>query len=380
MKDIVDLLYMSAAKDETQPSYSIEENMRCPEDDEIDRLAMELKVRVKVIGCGGAGSNTVNRLAMGGFNDAKLIALNTDANHLMTMKTPVKALIGKNVTRGLGAGADPQLGEDSAIEDLDLMKKIVGRSDIVFITCGMGGGTGTGTSPVVAKLAKESGALVISIVTLPFSSEGKVRMENAQRGVEKLAQYSDTIVAIPNDRVLMQTPKMSMEEAFKFADSVLVEEITGIIELVTKTSLINLDYNDLMTITKNKGSAMIGIGEGSGGDDRVSYAVEQAIKSPLIEADISQAMGCLVRIVGGKDMTMKEAMKAAQEVRKRIDPHAEIIWGAHVDYFMGNKVKVMVLLTGVKSPHIISGKDAARNLGVVMGSYTVPELGLDLIA
>ena len=139
MKDIVDLLYMSAAKDESTPSYSIEENMRCPEDDEIDRLAMELRIRVKVIGCGGAGSNTVNRLAIEGFNEAKLIALNTDANHLMTMKTPVKALIGKNVTRGLGAGADPQLGEDSAIEDLDLMKKIVGRSDIVFITCGMGG-------------------------------------------------------------------------------------------------------------------------------------------------------------------------------------------------------------------------------------------------
>ncbi|MHB8361071.1 MAG: cell division protein FtsZ [Thermoplasmataceae archaeon] len=380
MKDIVDLLYMSAVREDGVPSVSISENFRCPEDDEIDRLAMELKVRVKVIGCGGAGSNTVNRLAIDGFQEAKLIALNTDANHLMTMKTPFKALIGKNLTRGLGTGADPQLGEDSAIEDLDLMKKIVGRSDIVFITCGMGGGTGTGTSPIVAKLAKESGALVISIVTLPFSSEGKVRMENAQRGLEKLAQYSDTIIAIPNDRVLMQTPKMAMEEAFKFADSVLIEEITGMIELVTKTSLVNLDFNDLLTVTKNKGSAMIGIGEGSSGEDRVAYAVDQAIKSPLVEADISQAKGCLVRIVGGKDMTMREAMKAAQEVRKRIDPHAEIIWGAHVDYFLGNKVKVMILLTGVKSPYIISGKEAARNLGVIMGSYTIPELGLDLVS
>ncbi|MEM3676507.1 MAG: cell division protein FtsZ, partial [Thermoplasmataceae archaeon] len=260
MDDILDILYKTASsnKADTVSIPKMEMIYETPEDREIAEIASRLRVQIKIIGCGGGGSNTINRLSSEGIDGADLIAVNTDANHLMTIATKKRLLIGKKRTRGLGTGAIPQIGEEAAMEDLDRIQKMVQKTDIAFVTCGLGGGTGTGAAPVVAKCAKNAGALVISVVTLPFTAEGHVRMENAMMGLEKLASYSDTLIAIPNDKLLKEVPKKPIQEAFQYADSVLSEAMKGITEMITRTGLINLDYADIKTIMKDGGVAMIG--------------------------------------------------------------------------------------------------------------------------
>ena len=281
-------------------------------------------------------------------------------------------------TRGLGTGAIPKIGEEAAIEDLPQIQKLVQRTDIAFITCGLGGGTGTGSAPIIAKAAKDAGSLVISIATLPFTAEGQIRMENAIAGLEKLSLYSDTVIAIPNDKLLKEVPKRPIQEAFQYADSVLSEAMKGITELITKTGLINLDYADIKTIMKDGGVAMVGIGEASGGGNRVLSAVNDAISSPLVEADITDAKNCLIRVIGGPNMTMSEAENAMSEIQKRIDKEARIIWGASIEPEMGDKIKVLVLLTGVKSPYMLSGRNEARNIRKLLGGFD-EDLGIDMV-
>ncbi len=381
MSDIVDLLFKSAMENsEMGPRQDsmANEDFSSPEDREIAEIANRLRVRIKIIGCGGGGSNTINRLANEGIDGADLVALNTDASHLATIRTRYKMLIGKKRTRGLGTGAIPQIGEEAAMEDLTSIQKLVQRTDIAFVTCGLGGGTGTGSAPIVAKSAKDAGSLVISIVTLPFTAEGRIRMENAVAGLEKISQYSDTVIAIPNDKLLKEVPKKPITEAFQYADSVLSEAMKGITELITKTGLINLDYADIRTIMKDGGVAMIGIGEASGGSNRVMAAVNDAITSPLVEADISDAKNCLIRVIGGPNMTVSEAENAMSEIQKRINRDARIIWGANIDPEMGDKIRVLVLLTGVKSPYMISGRNEARNIRKLLGDLG-EESGIDVI-
>ena len=381
MSDIVDLLFKSAMENsEMGPRQDsmANEDFSSPEDREIAEIAKRLRVRIKIIGCGGGGSNTINRLANEGIDGADLVALNTDASHLATIRTRYKMLIGKKRTRGLGTGAIPQIGEEAAMEDLTSIQKLVQRTDIAFVTCGLGGGTGTGSAPIVAKSAKDAGSLVISIVTLPFTAEGRIRMENAVAGLEKISQYSDTVIAIPNDKLLKEVPKKPITEAFQYADSVLSEAMKGITELITKTGLINLDYADIRTIMKDGGVAMIGIGEASGGSNRVMAAVNDAITSPLVEADISDAKNCLIRVIGGPNMTVSEAENAMSEIQKRINRDARIIWGANIDPEMGDKIRVLVLLTGVKSPYMISGRNEARNIRKLLGDLG-EESGIDVI-
>lgn len=381
MSDIVDLLFRSAmenAEIDNKVGNAASEEYSSPEDREIAEIANRLRVRIKIIGCGGGGSNTINRLASEGIDGADLVALNTDASHLATIRTRYKMLIGKKRTRGLGTGAIPQIGEEAAMEDLTSIQKLVQKADIAFVTCGLGGGTGTGSAPIVAKSAKDAGSLVISIVTLPFTAEGRIRMENAVAGLEKISQYSDTVIAIPNDKLLKEVPKKPITEAFQYADSVLSEAMKGITELITKTGLINLDYADIRTIMKDGGVAMIGIGEASGGSNRVMAAVNDAITSPLVEADISDAKNCLIRVIGGPNMTVSEAENAMSEIQKRINPDARIIWGANIDPDMGDKIRVLVLLTGVKSPYMISGRNEARNIRKLLGDLG-EENGIDVI-
>ena len=381
MGDIVDLLFRSALESprEEELLYNQNEYSSAPEDQEIAKIANQLRVRIKIIGCGGGGSNTVNRLYSEGVTGADLIAVNTDASHLLSIKAEQKVLIGKRRTRGLGTGAIPQIGEEAAVEDLGTIQKLINRTDIAFVTCGLGGGTGTGAAPVIAKSAKDSGALVISIVTLPFTAEGPVRTENALVGLEKLSQYSDTVIAIPNDQLLKEVPKRPLEEAFIYADKTLTEAMKGITEMITKTGLINLDYADVKTIMKDGGVAMVGIGESNGGQDRVLSAVNAAITSPLIEADISEAKNCLIRVIGGPDMTVSEAESAMAEIKKKIDSKARIIWGASVDETYDTKIKVLVLLTGVKSPYMISNSSDAKRLGKLISGYG-DDLGIDLVS
>ncbi|AKA48447.1 cell division protein FtsZ [uncultured archaeon] len=382
MDDIVDLLFKSATSN--APDTGEEDNdfmfgPSSPEDAEIANVARQLRVRINILGCGGAGSNTISRLYKEKVSGADLIALNTDASHLYYITSPAKLLIGERSTLGRGTGAQPMLGEQAALEDISKIQKMVQKSDICFITCGLGGGTGTGSAPIIAKAAKEAGSLVISVVTLPFTAEGPVRMNNAILGLEKLSQYSDTVIAIPNDKLLQAVPKKPLEEAFEYADSVLSEAIKGITEMITKTGLINLDYADIKTIMKDGGVAMIGMGESAGGNDRVLFSLDDAISSPLVEADISQAKNCLIRVIGGPNMTVSEAEKAMSEIQKRIDKDARIIWGASIDQSYGDKIKVLILLTGVRSPYMLSGRNDARRLGKMMGGY-VDDIGIDMIS
>ncbi|MEM3324654.1 MAG: cell division protein FtsZ [Thermoplasmata archaeon] len=324
----------------------------------------QLKVNIKIVGCGGGGSNTITRLTDSGIYGATLIAANTDAPHLLHVKANRKILLGKRITRGLGAGADPRIGEEAAKEADEELRNILARSDIVFITAGMGGGTGTGSAPYVAQVAKEvnPGTLTIGIVTLPFSAEGKVRMEQALWGLDRLRKYCDTTIVIPNDKLLEIVPRLPLNEAFKVADEVLMEALKGLTEIITKPGLVNIDYADIKTVMADGGVAMIGIGESEGSTDRVQEAVNDAINSPLIEADIRQAKGALVRIVGDPNMSVMEAQRAADLIQKQISPNAKLIWGASIDPELENKVKVLIVITGVKSPYILDGKTSLTDM------------------
>jgi len=337
---------------------TVKPKLETPDDEELAHIVEKLKVNIAIVGCGGGGSNTINRLNQSGIFGAELVAANTDAKHLLHVHAPHKVLLGRALTRGLGAGALPEVGERAAHEAEDELKVYVKGSNIVFVTAGMGGGTGTGSAPFVARLARESGSLVIGIVTLPFKAEGAVRMENALRGLERLRSSCDTTAVIPNDRLLELVPKLPLDAAFRVADEVLMESIKGLTEIITKPGLVNLDFNDVMTIMKNGGVAMIGMGESDGKGvrgDRIDAAVSQALESPLLgDIDLSTARGALIRVTGGQDMTVTEAERAAELVNEKVNPNARIIWGCSVDPELNGLIRVMIVLTGVTSPSLLS--------------------------
>lgn len=335
-----------------QPTYAQSNN------EDLESVLHSLITKIKVFGCGGGGTNTIMRLAEEDFGDVDLVAINTDAQHLLSSKVPHKVLIGRHLTRGLGAGALPQIGEEAAQETEDDLRAAIQGADMVFITCGLGGGTGTGSAPVIARLAREQGALTIAVCTLPFGVEGAVRMQNAEAGLARLRDVCDTVIVIPNDKLLEVAPRLPLAAAFRVADELLMRSIRGITEMITKPGLVNLDFADLKTIMKKGGVAMIGLGE-SDGDDRATTAVMEALNSPLLDIDISDANGALVNVVGGTDMTLKEAEEVVEEIYSRINPDARIIWGTSVDPSLGRAVRVMLVITGVKSKQIL-GPSAKR--------------------
>ncbi len=321
-------------------------------DAELASVLANLNTRIKVIGCGGGGSNTVVRLGSTDLENVELAALNTDAQHLLTSKIPKKILIGRHLTKGLGAGALPAIGEQAAKETEDHIRKTLDGADLVFITAGMGGGTGTGSAPVVAKIARDLGALTIAVVTLPFRVEGQIRMENAEAGLARMREAADTTIVVPNDKLLEIAPRLPITAAFKVADEILVRSIRGLTEMITKPGLVNLDFADLKTIMKKGGVAMIGLGE-SDSDQRALDAVHEALNSPLLDVDISGATGCLVNVVGGTDMTLAEAQQCVEEIYTRVNKDCRIIWGTSVNPALENNVRVMIVLTGVKSKQIL---------------------------
>jgi cell division protein FtsZ len=327
------------------------------DDEELTKILMGLRTNIKIIGCGGGGSNTIDRLYASNIRDADLYAANTDAQHLLVTRAHKKILLGRRSTRGLGAGALPQVGMEAAREAEEELRKALQGADIVFVTAGLGGGTGTGSAPYVAQLAKDMGALTIAIVTSPFKAEGAIRAENAEWGLERMRAVADTVIVIPNDKLIELVPRYSLNQAFKVADEVLMRAIKGITELITKPGLVNLDFNDLRTIMKGGGVAMIGMGEGEA-DDRVEDAVEEAINSPLINVDISGANGVLVNVTGGEDMSIGDAQKVAELIQAKVSPNARIIWGASVDPALENRIRVMVVITGVKSKNILGPKES----------------------
>ena len=329
-------------------------------DEELERILQELKTDIKVVGCGGGGSNTVQRMEEEGIKGAELFALNTDAQHLLYIRATNKILIGRKKTRGLGAGSLPQMGEDAARETEEEIRQSLEGADMVFVTCGLGGGTGTGSAPVIAEAARDAGALTIAVVTLPFSVEGVVRRANAEAGLERLRDVTDTVIVVPNDKLLDIVPQLPLYAAFKVADEVLMRAVKGITELITKPGLVNLDFADVRTVMQKGGVAMIGLGE-SDGEDRAEESVKKALKSPLLDVDISGATSALVNVVGGPDMTVSEAEGVVEEVYQRIDPNARLIWGAQVDPNLEHTVRTMLVVTGVKSPQIY-GKPELKGL------------------
>jgi cell division protein FtsZ len=277
---------------------------------------------------------------------------------LLAIHAPKKILIGKNVTRGLGAGAIPQVGEAAAKENEREIKDFLEGANIVFVTAGMGGGTGTGSAHYAARLAKEQKALTIGVVTLPFRAEGDLRMENALDGLDRLRRLCDTTIVIPNDKLLELVPKLPVDAAFKVADEVLMQTIRGLTEIITKPGLVNLDYSDIMTVMNEGGVAFVGIGESeeADSDDRIESAIEEALNSPLLgEIDLKESKGALIRVVGGPDMTVSEAQKAAEIVSQRIAKHARLIWGCSIDPSLESTVKILLIVTGAKS-ELMMGK------------------------
>jgi len=358
-KDVQDIMESSSP----EPAAQVQAKPPAPssaDDEEIAKIAAQLDVSIKIIGCGGGGSNTVNRCVEAGVSGAQLCAINTDAKHLLAIHAPKKILIGKNITRGLGAGAIPQVGEAAAKENEREIRDFLQGANIVFVTAGMGGGTGTGSAHYAARLAKEQKALTIGVVTLPFKAEGEVRMENALDGLDRLRRLCDTTIVIPNDRLLELVPKLPVDAAFKVADEVLMQTIRGLTEIITKPGLVNLDYSDIMTVMNEGGVAFVGIGESEESDpeDRIEAAIEEALNSPLLgEINLTAARGALIRVVGGPDMTVSEAQKAAEVVTGRIAKHARIIWGCSIDPSLENTVKILLIVTGARSDTVL-GKES----------------------
>ncbi len=320
-------------------------------DEELQRLIASYKTRIKVIGCGGAGNNTINRISEIGIKGVETIAMNTDAQDLLYTNADKKILIGKELTQGLGAGSNPKIGEEAAKESESDIKKLLEHSDLIFITCGLGGGTGTGSAPFVAQIAKKMGILSVGIVTIPFSMEGSHRFENAMIGLEKLEQNVNTLIVIPNEKLLQIAPHLPLQTAFKVADEILTNAVKGIAELVTRTGLVNLDFADVKTIMGQGGVAMIGVGE-SDAENRADESVQKALDNPLIEVDISRATGALINISGGENLTLDEARRIVETISSSLDPKAKIIWGAQIYKDLDKTVRTMVIITGVSSEQI----------------------------
>ncbi len=329
----------------------VEEEEMSEEDKELSKFIEESVPKIFVVGAGGSGCNTVNRMNDIGIYGASIIAMNTDAQHLLKIRAQKKVLLGKKKTRGLGAGSNPEVGQAAAEESHDEIKVLLKDANLVFVTCGMGGGTGTGSAHVIAKAAKDSGALVIGIVTMPFTSEGTKRMANAMDGLAKLRAVADTTIAIPNDKLLFYVPDLPLNSAFRAADMVLTNAVKGITELITRPGLVNLDFADVRTIIEKSGIAMIGLGEAGNVRDknRVVLAAEKSLKSPLIDVNVGQANKCLINIMGGEDLTLGEAEAAVNAISTKISKDAHIIWGATIDKSLsGGEVRVLAVLAGMK--------------------------------
>ncbi|MCC7118488.1 MAG: cell division protein FtsZ [Anaerolineales bacterium] len=306
----------------------------------------EAFARIKVIGVGGAGQNAVNRMMEEGIQGVEFISANTDAQALTLSRAPVRVRLGDKLTRGLGAGGDPEIGRKAAEESADELYNVLKGADMVFVTAGMGGGTGTGAAPVISQVAKECGALTIGVVTRPFTFEGGKRSQSAEAGVAKMKEHAHTLISIPNDRLLqLADKKSSLQDAFRMADEVLHQGIQGISELITIPGLINLDFADVKTIMSEGGAALMAVGRGSG-DDRAKTAAEQAISSQLLDITIDGARGVLFNVTGGSNMTLFEVNQAAAIIRETAHPDVNMIFGAVVDPEMGDEIRVTVIATG----------------------------------
>jgi cell division protein FtsZ len=307
--------------------------------------------RIVIVGCGGAGNNTINRLYNIGVDGADTIAINTDKQHLKMIEADTKILVGKSLTQGLGAGGDPDMGERATEMAQGTIKEVLGDADLVFVTAGMGGGTGTGAAPVVSKIAKEQGAIVVGMVSTPFNVE-RARTVKAEEGLERLRGEADSIIVLDNNRLLDYVPNLPIGKAFSVMDQIIAETVKGISETITQPSLINLDYADMSTIMNQGGVAVMLVGE-TQDKNKTEEVVNNAMNHPLLDVDYRGASGGLVHITGGPDLTLKEAEGIASNITDRLDPSANVIWGARIQEENKGRVRVMAIMTGVQSAQVL---------------------------
>src|SRR3989338_2274230 len=320
--------------------------------DEVENFHVE-NARILVFGAGGAGCNTISRLTDMQLQGAITVAANTDARHLVSTKAHKKVLIGKELTRGLGAGGYPDVGRKAAEESKNEIRDIVKNCDLMFLTCGLGGGTGTGSAPVVAYMAKEVGAIVIAAVTLPFKIEG-ARLIKAEEGLQKLKELCDTVIVIENQKLIELAGNKALKEAFGVADNLIAMMIKGITEMISVPSLVNLYYADVRTIMRAGGVATIGVGESTqSNSSRAKEAIEKALDHPLLDVDYHGATGALIQVIGGNDMKLEEINEIGEEVAQHMDSSATVMWGARIVPEFEGKIQVITVITGVKSPYII---------------------------
>ena len=331
---------------------------------------------MKVIGCGGAGCNIASWLYKKGINGAEVVVTNTDKQHLDISHADRKILLGRELTRGLGCGGMPERGRESAKESLQEIRELLKGADMVFITAGMGGGTGTGAAPVLAQLAKEMGAIVISTVTMPFNIE-KARCDKAEFGLQQLRQVCDTVIVMDNNKLSSIAGNLPLQQAFSVANELLSTMIKGIVETIAVPSLVNLDYADVKTIMKDGGVSVIGIGD-SGSENRVDEAVKRALSNPLLDVNYEGATGALIHITGGSDLLLDDIEKVGSMVTGSLDPDALVIWGARIDPSMEGKIRVMTIITGVTSPYIL-GKIDRNQMAAEEADSMSHELGIDML-
>ncbi len=316
-------------------------------DEELEEVLRQTIAEILVIGVGGAGGNTVTRLMDIGLQDIESVVMNTDAQALLYADAARKMLLGKETTGGMGAGNNPEVGEQSAIETVPAIRELVKGKDLVFVTCGLGGGTGTGAIPIVAKEAHEAGALTVAVVTFPFKMEGRVRSENSKIALAKLLGCCDSVIVVPNDKLLELAPGVPINTAFKISDEVLLKIIVGMSELIVKPGLVNLDLADLRKILKTSGAALIGLGEATGKDKAVRAAMD-VLNSPLLDVDISNGKGAIVNVVSSMDVTLLDVERIVKMVGGKLNPQAEIIWGAQIDEEMRDTIRVLIVISGLK--------------------------------
>jgi cell division protein FtsZ len=345
-----EVLKSSSGKREAQAKKNRKTPKSATTDEELAELLESVSARILVVGVGGAGNNAITRLMEVGVEGAETLAANTDAQDLYFCNSHHKLLLGKETCGGLGAGNDPDIGEAAAIESFEDIKDVV-RGDLVFITAGMGGGTGTGAAAHIAKAAKENDALTVAIVCLPFDVEGATRKKNATRGLNALMEHVDTLIAIPNEKLLEIAPDLSMPEAFMVADEVLVRAVKGIAELISKPGLVNLDFADVRTTMKNGGVSIIALGEARG-DDRAEEAVINALRNPLIDVSIENARNILVNVSGSADLQLMEAKRVVELVTEQVNPGAEVIYGALIVPELEDRLRVTIIAAGVNSPYV----------------------------
>lgn len=333
------------------------------------------KAKILVVGAGGGGSNTISTITEMGIKGASTVAVNTDARHLVNTKANQKVLVGKNLTRGLGAGGYPDIGKNAALESKEELRNVLASTDLVFLTCGLGGGTGTGSLPVIAGLAKQQGAITIAVVTLPFRLEG-ARVGKAEDGLATLRQSCDTVIAIENERLLKVGGNLPLKKSFDVANNLIAMMIKGITETISEPSLVNLDYADVKAIMRAGGVASIGVGS-SDSEHRAEDAVKNALNHPLLDVDYTGAKGALIQVIGGEDMRLDEINLIGSRIQTVLDPDAQVIWGARISPDFRGKIQVITIITGVKSPFIL-GMSSREDLGKIK-SLESKELGIKVI-